>query len=279
MSKLLPSFEKSIIFCFVCLIGCDPKNSPTKESISTSISIENPERQHSSGPKDPSSSTKALSSSPKDPFIAFQEEIEKRIVPDTSPEGLGSRPGSKIIRRTFREYAESFPFRRLVLFSGHKGKHSGTFGTTQGPENYMIDSNEWGEVEPDMVSNVHAAEMAYIPSNMIDEIVVDDARFFPDDKMANFLRMLKKGGRIIFHPGFGMGWPALNFVDDQIIIGGSGRRAEAPLATKLKIDQKGTPENIQFIKDAMAKADFYYKNIGFSKVNFDEDHRVFILTK
>lgn len=208
---------------------------------------------------------------------AIRRRLEGMYVEEVRADDTNPEPGSKVIRRTWDDYVRQFKNHHVVLFSGHKGEHSGTYGTTQGPEYYMID-NCWEEVSPDAVLDVrNPLQMRYIPDEQVDTIVADDQRFLSDEAIASLLRVLKPSGKIVFRPGSGMGWPSYAISGKEpLVISESGRHASGTFAKVQEINSNTTTRDA-FKAKALEKASTFYKKMGFREVTFEQEY--FVLSK
>ncbi|OJW50366.1 MAG: hypothetical protein BGO67_00385 [Alphaproteobacteria bacterium 41-28] len=223
----------------------------------------------------------------------FDEQLDQRIrnalermtVDENPMPGTAPAPGSRVVRRSWSDYARDNAVRRIVFCSGHTGHHGGTYGTTQGPEYYMIDQC-WGEVDSDAVLDMNnERQMRYLPSGVVDQIVADDQRGLRDETIEFLSRVLKPGGKMIFRSGFGLEWPQLALVGVPIANPGdlaeigmsdSGRYANASRAKWIKVGRKPAYKD-KFVAQALGKARRYYGARGYSQVDFDQG--LFVLTK
>ena len=225
----------------------------------------------------------------KDNDSSFRSSLERMKIGDDKGLCSGkvhceSDKLSKKIRRTWNDYCAKYTTHRVIFFSGHEGPHSQLYGTTQGNEYYMVDGC-WVEVQPDAVLDLsNPLDRRYLGGADIDELVIDDPRFLADKHAPDLmsveasLPMLRQGGKLIFKPGFGSGWPRSELSTDgikELVVSDSGRMAS--------IDVKKLPLNEQdrakLIQQANNNASSFYKKMGFSEAVYDEKQSVFILTK
>ena len=196
---------------------------------------------------------------------SYRKAFEALHVKDLKYTVVYANEEKSIIRRSWDDYVKMNPFRRVVLFSGHKGHHSAVWGATQGNENYMIDTTEGNEADA-MLDVTNAEHIAYIPSNSVDE-VVSDWQYF--DYCEIYERVLKPGGRLIF--------PANYFLSDILntnkgepcVIFENGRKARLSGEYMRRILQDPA-EKKKLEAELMKIAVPFHQNLGFSNVELVE---------
>jgi hypothetical protein len=165
-----------------------------------------------------------------------------------------------ITRRTIDEYIKEMDAHRrirpylpnvLIINSGHKGPHSGIWGTINDLTSYTVDINP--DFDPDLVADQFELDWDnYFPDNFFDIVAIDDIRDWCVKSKESILifrtlaKKIKTDGELVYQPVRGMDCTSIIFSNHII-------------NPETKLDKYGNP-SLQLLRHHLVKTSPSLKN-------------------